>query len=152
MFNFFEELFAPGRKHVAEEQKRLELSRVDVAAGDPARGPIDLTSGRVTVRAPECEGGSAPGHLREAPLEQDAVLTPRPPPGHGTGGRPRDGAARAVGTGDGVAARTLTAPGGRSGLARRGRRRPVRSAAPAWVQPLGARGQRPVGPPRGSRS
>lgn len=78
MFNFFEELFAPGRKYVAEEQKRLELSRVDVAAGDPARGPIDLTSGKVTVRAPECEGGSAPGHLREAPLEQDAVLTPRP--------------------------------------------------------------------------
>ncbi|MEW9512930.1 DUF6191 domain-containing protein [Streptomyces bacillaris] len=78
MFNFFEELFAPGRKHVAEEQKRLELSRVDVAAGDPARGPIDLTSGKVTVRAPECEGGSQPGHMREAPLEQDAVLTPRP--------------------------------------------------------------------------
>ncbi|CAM5727999.1 putative protein OS=Streptomyces microflavus OX=1919 GN=Smic_59400 PE=4 SV=1 [Streptomyces microflavus] len=50
MFNFFEELFAPGRKHGADEQKRLELSRVDVAAGDPGRGPIDLTSGKVTVR------------------------------------------------------------------------------------------------------
>lgn len=78
MFNFFEELFAPGRKHVAEEQKRLELSRVDVAAGDPARGPIDLTSGKVTVRAPECGDGPAPGQMRQAPLEQDAVLTPRP--------------------------------------------------------------------------
>ncbi|MFT9666160.1 DUF6191 domain-containing protein [Streptomyces rhizosphaericola] len=78
MFNFFEELFAPGRKHVAEEQKRLELSRVDVASGDPARGPIDLTSGRVTVRAPEDRDGPAPGRMREAPLEQDAVLTPRP--------------------------------------------------------------------------
>ncbi|MFI8811265.1 MULTISPECIES: DUF6191 domain-containing protein [unclassified Streptomyces] len=53
MFNFFEELFAPGRKHTSEEQKRLELSRVDLGVGDPGRGPIDLSSGKVTVRAPE---------------------------------------------------------------------------------------------------
>ncbi|MGW1203465.1 DUF6191 domain-containing protein [Streptomyces cyaneofuscatus] len=90
MFNFFEELFAPGRKHGTDEQKRLELSRVDVAAGDPGRGPIDLTSGKVTVRAPEAEPaaeherGPAPEHergpaerMRNAPLEQDAVLAPR---------------------------------------------------------------------------
>lgn len=55
MFNFFEELFAPGRKHAAEEQKRLELSRVDLGVGDPGRGPIDLASGKVTVRLPEPE-------------------------------------------------------------------------------------------------
>ncbi|MGA4999830.1 DUF6191 domain-containing protein [Streptomyces arboris] len=83
MFNFFEELFAPGRKHGADERKRLELSRVDVAAGDPGRGPIDLTSGKVTVRAPEAEPAPesddqpVPRHMREAPLEQDAVLAPR---------------------------------------------------------------------------
>lgn len=52
MFNFFEELFAPGRKHTSDEQKRLELSRVDLGIGDPHRGPIDLASGKVTVRAP----------------------------------------------------------------------------------------------------
>ncbi|MBO0915882.1 DUF6191 domain-containing protein [Streptomyces laculatispora] len=62
MFNFFEELFAPGRKHAAEEQRRLELSRVDLGIGDPARGPIDLTSGKVVVRRPDAgdaepEGG-----------------------------------------------------------------------------------------------
>ncbi|MFF0284598.1 DUF6191 domain-containing protein [Streptomyces sp. NPDC005262] len=57
MFNFFEELFAPGRKHAAEEQKRLELSRVDLGVGDPGRGPIDLASGKVTVRLPEPEDG-----------------------------------------------------------------------------------------------
>ncbi|MFE7712169.1 DUF6191 domain-containing protein [Streptomyces sp. NPDC057486] len=56
MFNFFEELFAPGRKHAAEEQKRLELTRVDLGTGDPARGPIDLSSGKVTVRVPGPEG------------------------------------------------------------------------------------------------
>ncbi|MCT2548503.1 DUF6191 domain-containing protein [Streptomyces atratus] len=51
MFNFFEELFAPGRKHASDEQKRLELTRVDLGVGDPGRGPIDLASGKVVVRA-----------------------------------------------------------------------------------------------------
>ncbi|MGW1090320.1 DUF6191 domain-containing protein [Streptomyces sp. NPDC002596] len=60
MFNFFEELFAPGRKHAAEEQKRLELTRVDLGTGDPARGPIDLSSGKVTVRVPGPEGTPSP--------------------------------------------------------------------------------------------
>ncbi|MFD4024019.1 DUF6191 domain-containing protein [Streptomyces sp. NPDC058576] len=59
MFNFFEELFAPGRKHTSDEQKRLELSRVDLGIGDPNRGPIDLTSGKVVVRAPDPR--AAPG-------------------------------------------------------------------------------------------
>ncbi|WP_406092251.1 DUF6191 domain-containing protein [Streptomyces sp. NBC_01013] len=56
MFNFFEELFAPGRKHAAEEQKRLELTRVDLGVGDPARGPIDLTSGKVVIRRRDEDG------------------------------------------------------------------------------------------------
>ncbi|WP_425244608.1 DUF6191 domain-containing protein [Streptomyces citrinus] len=49
----FEDLFAPGRKHTNDERKRLELTRVDLNDGDPGRGPIDLTSGKVVVRAPE---------------------------------------------------------------------------------------------------
>ncbi|MGW6140792.1 DUF6191 domain-containing protein [Streptomyces sp. NPDC055140] len=48
----FEELFSPGRKHTNEERKRLELTRVDLNDGDPGRGPIDLTSGKVVVRIP----------------------------------------------------------------------------------------------------
>ncbi|MDW8806411.1 DUF6191 domain-containing protein [Streptomyces scabiei] len=52
MFNAFEELFAPGRKHTQDEQKRLELSREDVGDSDPGRGPIDLESGKVVVRPP----------------------------------------------------------------------------------------------------
>ncbi|MGW3286555.1 DUF6191 domain-containing protein [Streptomyces sp. NPDC001002] len=48
----FEELFAPGRKHTHDEQKRLELSREDVGDNDPGRGPIDLASGKVVVRRP----------------------------------------------------------------------------------------------------
>ncbi|WP_405716765.1 MULTISPECIES: DUF6191 domain-containing protein [unclassified Streptomyces] len=58
MFNFFEELFAPGRKHTSDEQKRLELTRVDLGVGDPGRGPIDLASGKVVVRAPGADAGT----------------------------------------------------------------------------------------------
>ncbi|MER5947957.1 DUF6191 domain-containing protein [Streptomyces sp. NPDC001904] len=52
MFNMFEEIFSPSRKHTNDERKRLELTRVDLNDGDPGRGPIDLTSGKVTVRPP----------------------------------------------------------------------------------------------------
>ncbi|MFI1184917.1 DUF6191 domain-containing protein [Streptomyces californicus] len=58
MFNFFEELFAPGRRHTSDERRRLELSRVDLGVGDPGRGPIDLTSGKVTVRVPARDGAA----------------------------------------------------------------------------------------------
>ncbi|MEV0439196.1 DUF6191 domain-containing protein [Streptomyces spectabilis] len=53
MFNVFEQLFAPGRKHTDDEKKRLELTRVDVDDGDPGKGPIDLSSGKVVVRLPK---------------------------------------------------------------------------------------------------
>ena len=53
MFNMFEELFAPGRKHTHDEQKRLELTRLDVTDGDPGHGPIDLASGAVVIRLPK---------------------------------------------------------------------------------------------------
>ncbi|MEU0037028.1 MULTISPECIES: DUF6191 domain-containing protein [unclassified Streptomyces] len=59
MFNMFEEIFAPGRKHTDDERKRLELSRVDLNDGDPGRGPIDLSSGKVVVRPPERERDGA---------------------------------------------------------------------------------------------
>ncbi|WNI29057.1 DUF6191 domain-containing protein [Streptomyces sp. ITFR-6] len=72
MFNFFEELFAPGRKHAAEEQRRLELSRVDLGIGDPARGPIDLTSGKVVVRRPDT-GDAEPGDT--APEDTEPEVT-----------------------------------------------------------------------------
>ncbi|MER5937249.1 hypothetical protein EAO75_05915 [Streptomyces sp. uw30] len=56
MFNAFEELFAPGRKHTRDEQNRLELTREDVGDNDPGHGPIDLASGKVIVRPPEPSG------------------------------------------------------------------------------------------------
>ncbi|GGW46430.1 DUF6191 domain-containing protein [Streptomyces xantholiticus] len=55
MFNAFEEIFAPGRKHTDDERNRLALTRVDVGDGDPGRGPVDLASGKVTVRPPAAQ-------------------------------------------------------------------------------------------------
>ncbi|WTX73577.1 procyclic acidic repetitive family protein [Streptomyces sp. NBC_00647] len=79
MFNMFEELFAPGRKHTNDERKRLELSRVDVNDGDPGRGPIDLASGKVVVRVPGQE--HRPAHQPEP--EPDSHLDPEPEPDSG---------------------------------------------------------------------
>ncbi|MFJ7074592.1 DUF6191 domain-containing protein [Streptomyces sp. NPDC098781] len=74
MFNAFEELFSPGRKHTTDEQNRLELTREDVGDNDPGRGPIDLASGKVVVRPPEAraeedagdEGGGGDDGARES--------------------------------------------------------------------------------------
>ncbi|OQD56585.1 hypothetical protein BM536_010450 [Streptomyces phaeoluteigriseus] len=52
MFNMFDELFAPGRKHTRDEQNRLELTRQDVGDAGPGHGPIDLASGTVVVVRP----------------------------------------------------------------------------------------------------
>lgn len=59
MFNLMEELFAPGRKHTDDERQRLALTREDMGDGDPHRGPIDLTSGKVVMRLPGAAGEPA---------------------------------------------------------------------------------------------
>jgi hypothetical protein len=51
VFNILEDLFAPSRKHTDDERNRLELFREEEGNGDPARGPIDLSSGKVVMRA-----------------------------------------------------------------------------------------------------
>ncbi|MFD5371896.1 DUF6191 domain-containing protein [Streptomyces sp. NPDC127103] len=67
MFDPLAELFAPGRRHTEEELRRQALTREDPGDADPSRGPIDLTSGRVTIRAPrrptagEATAGEAAG-------------------------------------------------------------------------------------------
>jgi hypothetical protein len=50
MFDLFDELFAPGRKHTDDERNRLELFRQEEGDSDPGRGPIDLESGTVVIR------------------------------------------------------------------------------------------------------
>lgn len=80
MFNPIE-LFQPGRKHTDDEQKRLELSRVDVADGDPSRGPIDLTSGKVVVKVPQQVEAKRDANAEanaDADAEADSGAEPEP--------------------------------------------------------------------------
>ncbi|WP_371662771.1 DUF6191 domain-containing protein [Streptomyces sp. NBC_00280] len=85
MFNMFEELFAPGRKHTRDEQNRLELTREDVGDGDPGRGPIDLASGKVVVRQSEQPGQPDQADQPEQPDQSDQADQPeRTAPPHVT--------------------------------------------------------------------
>lgn len=52
-FGLFEDLFLPGARHRDEEKNRLEWMRDEEGEGDPYRGPIDLDSGTVVIRAPK---------------------------------------------------------------------------------------------------
>ncbi|MEV4340779.1 DUF6191 domain-containing protein [Streptomyces sp. NPDC049590] len=81
MFNIFEEVFAPGRKHTRDERKRLELSREDVGDNDPGRGPIDLSSGKAVIRLSPPE----PPEPSEPSGSPDAGPGPGAEPGPGTG-------------------------------------------------------------------
>jgi len=47
----FFDMFVPSRRHVEEERNRLEWTRDEEGEGDPHRGPIDLDSGVVAIRA-----------------------------------------------------------------------------------------------------
>lgn len=79
MFNMFEELFAPGRKHTQDERNRLEMTRVDVGDGDPGRGPIDLESGKVVVRLPGPDLESDPEPGPNSGLGPESATSPEPP-------------------------------------------------------------------------
>ncbi|MGX1972415.1 DUF6191 domain-containing protein [Streptomyces kronopolitis] len=59
MFNVVEELFAPGRQHTKEERQRMTLVVDDVGDADPAKGPIDLSSGTVVVKASQPQPDAA---------------------------------------------------------------------------------------------
>jgi hypothetical protein len=78
VFNMIEDLFAPGRKHSEDERKRLELTRVDLNDGDPGRGPIDLTSGKVVVRLQTHPAGERDDDHAD-PAEPDGATAPAAP-------------------------------------------------------------------------
>nr|WP_203606268.1 DUF6191 domain-containing protein [Streptomyces sp. SID11385] len=69
-------LFNPGRKHTEDEHSRLELTREDVGDGDPGHGPIDLRSGKVTVRV--TTAGLVPPTMENTP--EETVDPPAPEP------------------------------------------------------------------------
>jgi hypothetical protein len=50
--SIFDELFNPSARFREEEKRRLEWMRDEEGEGDPHRGPIDLDSGTVRIKAP----------------------------------------------------------------------------------------------------
>jgi hypothetical protein len=82
MFNPIDDLFAPGRKHTEDERNRLALTREEEGSNDPARGPIDLSSGTVTVRPPrrphDAPAAPAAPAAPETPTAPAAAATPAP--------------------------------------------------------------------------
>ncbi|MEU7515030.1 MULTISPECIES: DUF6191 domain-containing protein [unclassified Streptomyces] len=70
VFDPIAELFAPGRRHTEEELRRQALTREDPGDADPSRGPIDLTSGRVTIRIPRPGTVAVPGPGSEGRVEE----------------------------------------------------------------------------------
>jgi len=60
-FDVLDSIFAPGRRHLQEERKRLELTRDEVGLGDPHRGPIDLDSGVVKLHRAQPPSDAQPG-------------------------------------------------------------------------------------------
>ncbi|MFC9397740.1 DUF6191 domain-containing protein [Streptomyces sp. NPDC057027] len=67
VFGGLDEFFAPSRRHIEEERRREALTREDPGDADPARGPVDLSSGRVTIRLPRArpEGAGSEGRVEE---------------------------------------------------------------------------------------
>ncbi|MFJ5833242.1 DUF6191 domain-containing protein [Streptomyces sp. NPDC093089] len=70
MFGGLDEFFAPARRHIEDERRREALTREDPGDADPARGPIDLSSGRVTIRVPGAGAVPAPRPGSEGRVEE----------------------------------------------------------------------------------
>ncbi|MCK1797648.1 DUF6191 domain-containing protein [Streptomyces sp. XM4193] len=47
-----EEVFNPGAQHAEDEKQRLEHTRFEDGNNDPARGQVDLDSGRILISLP----------------------------------------------------------------------------------------------------
>lgn len=75
--NIVAELFAPGQGHARRARERMELVVDNVGTGDPSRGPIDLTSGKVVIALGEA---AEPGAEPEDAVPSDAEPADAVPP------------------------------------------------------------------------
>ncbi|MEO3767931.1 DUF6191 domain-containing protein [Streptomyces sp. B5E4] len=74
--NIVAELFAPSHAHARRARERMELVVDDVGSGDPHRGPIDLTSGKVVIALGEA---AKPAAEPADAVPSDAVRTDATP-------------------------------------------------------------------------
>jgi hypothetical protein len=68
----FFDMFVPSRRHVEDERNRLEWTRDEEGEGDPHRGPIDLDSGVIRIKA----SGDGPPEPEPEPAVPASVTTP----------------------------------------------------------------------------
>ena len=77
----FFDMFVPSRRHVEDERNRLEWTRDEEGEGDPHRGPIDLDSGVVSIKASGDGPGPEPEPAPEPPVTRPAAReSPRSEP------------------------------------------------------------------------
>lgn len=69
-------MFLPSRRHLEDEQNRLEWTRDQEGLGDPHRGPIDLDSGTVKIKAVDDPGSGGRGGVAEAKGAEPDVTKP----------------------------------------------------------------------------
>jgi hypothetical protein len=105
VFNLNDELFVPSRKHTEDERNRLALTREEEGSNDPARGPIDLASGTVTIRSPRRDQDTAPqmpvgSRTPDGPADAPAAIgsgaEPAAPDSHAAAAPAADGPAVSV--------------------------------------------------------
>lgn len=83
--NIVAELFAPSHANARRERERMELVVDNVGLGDPSRGPIDLTSGKVVISLGEtAEPGEEPEDAVPAGTVPSDAVPPQATPADAT--------------------------------------------------------------------
>jgi hypothetical protein len=84
--SIFFDLFSPGNRFRDEELKRLENTRTVDGVSEPGSGPIDLTSGKVLMKATAEqaeEAERATRALKDEPIKRERparrAVVPEPP-------------------------------------------------------------------------
>ncbi|WP_236073269.1 DUF6191 domain-containing protein [Streptomyces tardus] len=72
-----EEVFNPGAQLAEDEKQQLEHTRYEDGSNDPARGQVDLDSGRILISLPEQQAVLPPRHRHSENLPIDSAQAPR---------------------------------------------------------------------------
>jgi len=75
--SIFVDMFLPGRRHLEDERNRLERTRDQEGLGDPHRGPIDLDSGTVTIKAADHSDDDGHGENAHEDEPENGIARPK---------------------------------------------------------------------------
>ncbi|MBW8803799.1 MAG: hypothetical protein JF587_08050 [Catenulisporales bacterium] len=77
--SIFVDMFLPSRRHLEDERNRLEWTRDQEGLGDPHRGPIDLDSGTVRIKAADEPGRDGGADVAEQDAAEPDLTKPTAP-------------------------------------------------------------------------